>query len=200
MTASWLIQLGWRDAFVLEPEGLDGFSGWPVARGAHRPAVLGLQECPTIAPAELHPLIAAPGLAVIDLATSLQYRDRHIPGAWWAVRARLAETRAKIGAPTEIVLTGGDALLARLAAADAAALWPAARIAVLEGGNPAWYAAGYVAEAGLERATTATDDVWYKPYDHREDAARHMQAYLDWEVALVEQVKRDPTIFFRAFA
>jgi len=26
-----------------------------------------------------------------------------------------------------------------------------------------------------------------------------MQDYLDWEVALVEQIKRDPTIRFRAF-
>ena len=52
---------------------------------------------------------------------------------------------------------------------------------------------------GIERATTATDDVWYKPYDHATDFEKHAREYLDWEVALVEQIKRDPAIRFRAY-
>ena len=55
-------------------------------------------------------------------------------------------------------------------------------------------------ESGVERATTARDDVWYKPYDHASDYKKHARDYLDWEVALVDQIKRDPTIRFRAFS
>ena len=50
--------------------------------------------------------------------------------------------------------------------------------------------------------TTTLDDVWYKPYDHEHesDYEKHARAYLDWEVALVEQIRRDPAIRFRAYA
>jgi hypothetical protein len=51
----------------------------------------------------------------------------------------------------------------------------------------------------VERATTTRDDVWYKPYDHEADYAKHAREYLAWEVALVEQIRRDPTIRFRVY-
>jgi hypothetical protein len=54
-------------------------------------------------------------------------------------------------------------------------------------------------EGGVERATTTRDDVWYKPYDHASDYKQHARDYLAWEVALVDQVKRDPTIRFRSY-
>jgi 3-mercaptopyruvate sulfurtransferase SseA len=96
-----------------------------------------------------------------------------------------------------LVLTSEDGLLAHLAAPEAAALWPQVR--VLEGGNAAWLAAGRPTESGVARATTARDDVSYKPYDHASDYEKHARAYLAWEVALVDQIKRDPTIRFRAY-
>jgi 3-mercaptopyruvate sulfurtransferase SseA len=43
-------------------------------------------------------------------------------------------------------------------------------VRVLKGGNSAWFAAGRETESGVERATTARDDVWYKPYDHASDS------------------------------
>ena len=55
-------------------------------------------------------------------------------------------------------------------------------------------------EMGIERATTSTDDVWYKPYDHGDDVAeQHMRDYLTWEIALVEQIDRDSTVSFRRY-
>ena len=101
----------------------------------------------------------------------------------------------------ELVLTSEDGLLAHLAAPEAAALWPRARVQVLEGGNRAWFAENLPAESGFTRLTTDHDDVWYKPYDHEHesDYEKHARAYLDWEVALVEQIKRDPAIRFRAY-
>jgi 3-mercaptopyruvate sulfurtransferase SseA len=97
------------------------------------------------------------------------------------------------------VLTSEDGRLAHLAAPEAQALWPQAKVSVLEGGNAAWIAAGRLTEGGVERATTERDDVWYKPYDHASDYKQHARDYLAWEVALVDQVKRDPTIRFRSY-
>jgi 3-mercaptopyruvate sulfurtransferase SseA len=90
-------------------------------------------------------------------------------------------------------------LLAHLAAPEVQASWAQAWVSVLEGGNAAWIAAGKPVEGGVERATTTRDDVWYKPYDHATDYKQHARDYLAWEVALVDQVKRDPTIRFRSY-
>ena len=207
MTASWLIQLGWKDVFVLAPEGHDGFSGWPVARGGPRGAAAqgavagGLKPWPAIAPAAWYQRMRGQAdCAAIDLGSSLRHRDRHVPYAWWAARSRLIEAKKFVFNPRVLLLTSDDGFAARLAAPEAASLWPNAEVLVLAGGNAAWFAAGLPIEKGLDRATSATDDVWYKPYDHPGDVLKqHMQDYLDWEVALVEQIKRDPTIKFKAF-
>jgi rhodanese-related sulfurtransferase len=197
MTASWLNQMGWEEVYVLEPEGEFGLGDITLARGLRAPRIPVYPDWPVVRATDL----AHGGATVIDFSTSLRFRRKHIPGAWWAVRARLAEARNKIGAAKEIVLTSEDSLIARFAAPEAAALWPEAQVKVLEGGNAAWFDAGLPAETGLAMATTSLDDVWYKPYDHEheKDYEKHAKAYLDWEVALVDQIKRDPAIRFRAY-
>ena len=191
MTASWLVQMGWNDVFVLEAENGDvpQFSGLATESGPRaRPSF------------KLWPTVERPGDAtMIDFSTSLRFRAFHVPGAWWAVRSRLAEARAQIGEAKKLVLTSEDGALAHLAAPEAAALWPEATVSVLQGGNAAWRSAGGAGSTGFERLTTTPDDVWYKPYDHGANAEKHARDYLEWEVALVEQIKRDPTIRFRAF-
>ena len=185
MTASWLGQMGWNEVYVL-----DDLRGLPVESGARKaPEVKKWKtSCPP----------ASVSGTVLDLSTSLRFYHAHIPGAWWAVRSRLAEARRMVGEVKSLVLTSEDGLLAHLTAPEAAALWPDAHVSVLEGANAAWIASGRPTESGVERATTTRDDVWYKPYDHASDYQKHARDYLDWEVALVEQVKRDPTIRFRA--
>ncbi len=203
MTASWLEQMGLPAVHVLWPRGEDGFAGWPVATG---PAALRAE--PEVAPwretepESLAARLADPGIAVLDLASSLRHRERHVAGAWWAVRSRLGQARdalAALPALRELVLTADDPALARLAAPEAAALWPGVEVTVLAGGNPRWFEARLPVGAGLDRATCATDDVWYKPYDHASDYERHARAYLEWEVGLVGQIARDSTIRFRRY-
>ncbi len=182
MTASWLIQMNWPEVTVLEEPEL-------AESGPRHPKIPGTPAWQTVS--------ALPeGAAVLDLSTSLRFNHAHIPGAWWGVRSRLEEAKQKIPPFTTLVLTSEDSVLAHLAAPEAATLWVDSRILVLEGGNAAWRGS---TESGVERATTTRDDVWYKPYDHAQDYKKHAQDYLDWEVALVEQIKRDPTIRFRAF-
>ena len=183
MTASWLNQMGWNDVHVL-----DDVRGFEMASGPRPfPAISRWKTVRDVAG------------AVLDLSTSLRFHHAHIPGAWWAVRSRLPEAKAKLGEVKRLVLTSEDGTLAHLAAPEAAALWPHADVSVLEGGNASWISSGKATESGVERATTTRDDVWYKPYDHASDYKKHARAYLDWEVALVEQIKRDPTIRFRAY-
>ncbi len=191
MTASWLVQMGWEEVFVLE----GGFEGWETASGPRRIEVPLLKPWPEVAAGDLDPAAAT----VIDFSTSLRFRARHVPGAWWAVRARLEEARRRIGEAAQLVLTSEDGVLAQLAAPEVQALWPRAPVGVIEGGNAAWLAAGRETEAGIERATTALDDVWYKPYDHGADYEKHARDYLSWEVGLVEQIKREPAARFREF-
>src|SRR5690606_8578039 len=203
MTASWLEQMGLPEVCVLLPEGEDGFAGWATAEG--EAGAPGAREAPSwreIEPGALAGRLADPGIAVLDLASSLRHRARHVAGAWWGVRSRLGEARDAIAAAPvlrELVLTADDPRLARFAAPEAAALWPGVEVTVLAGGNPAWFDARLPGGTGLDRATCATDDVWYKPYDHASDYERHARAYLEWEVGLVEQIARDPTIRFRRY-
>ncbi|MGA0238472.1 MAG: rhodanese-like domain-containing protein [Acidimicrobiales bacterium] len=204
MTASWLRQLGWTDTVVLAG-GIPGLVDAGVTLRTGPSARTPVERTPTLTVAELARLLAdEPGsTVVIDLGTSVKYRTRgHIPGAWWGVRSRLDEARTAIGDAGSIVLTSTDGQLAKLAVPDARTHWPDADVVALAGGNKGWRHAGHDMEPGFERATTTPDDVWYKPYDHDEPGDvvhRHMQDYLTWEVALVEQIERDPTVGFPAF-
>ena len=182
MTASWLNQMGWNDVHVL-----DRLEGFDRERGARQPRVLGLEKWQTV---------REPEGAILDFSTSLRFYQRHIPGAWWVVRSRLVEAREKIPAGT-LTLTSDDGVLAHLSAREVVKIFQGAKVRVLEGGNTEWFARGGAAESGVERATTARDDVWYKPYDHSADYEKHARDYLAWEVALVEQIKREPSIRFR---
>jgi rhodanese-related sulfurtransferase len=199
MTASWLNQMGWSEVYVLEPEGEDGFAGWDLEAGPRVQTPAGFKPWRSVTAGELAQRLQRGGTSVLDLATSLRFRDGHIPGAWWAVRSRLDQAHSILADARALLLTSEDGALAHLAAAEAAALWPDAETSVLEGGNAAWFAARLPAETGIENATTSADDIWYKPYDHVQDYEKHARAYLSWEVALVEQIKRDPAIRFRAY-
>jgi rhodanese-related sulfurtransferase len=179
MTASWLIQMGWQDVYVLA-----SLAGFDIEHGPRNPAALAFQPWETTREASG---------TVLDFSTSLRFHYKHIPGAWWVVRSRLAEAREKIGDAKSLVLTSEDGVLAHFAAPEAQALWPKGQVRVLEGGNAAWSGPW---EEGHERSTTVRDDVWYKPYDHEAGFEKHAREYLEGEVALIEQVKRDPTIRF----
>jgi rhodanese-related sulfurtransferase len=129
---------------------------------------------------------------VVDLAPSPQYRKGHIPGAWFAIRARLAEALEQIPQRPQLVLTSPDGVLARLAAPEIEALTDRQAF-VLDGGTAAWIAAGLPLERGEGRAASAFEDVYRRPYEGADHAAEAKQAYLDWEFGLVEQLARDGT-------
>jgi rhodanese-related sulfurtransferase/predicted metal-dependent enzyme (double-stranded beta helix superfamily) len=192
MTGSWLKQMGWPEVYALEvPEAAMS------ERGARAPEALGLEDAASdrIDARALAQWLQGGAATVVDLASSLKYRAGHIPGAWFAVRARLPEALERIGATRRLVFTSPDGVLARLAAADAGALTriPAS---ALEGGTRAWREAGFELESGEQRLAAEADDVYYRPYDRRSQIDQAMHDYLAWEVALVDQLKREDYLRF----
>ena len=186
MSASWLAQMGW-EAYVLE----GGFDG-ELARGPWTPSRPPLPEAPTITAQALAGELDRGAVTVIDLAPSPAHRRGHIPGAWFAVRSRLAEALETLARDLPFVLTSPDGVLASFAAGELQALTGAAP-RVLAGGTEAWRQAGLPLESGLPRAASADNDVYRRPYEGTDNAQEAMQAYLEWEYGLVEQLGRDGT-------
>ena len=195
MTASWLVQMGW-DVAVLA----DGLSGQELVTGARPAPVLGLDRAAAdeVSPGVLQAMLAKGEAAVVDLALSGRYKRGHVPGAWYAVRARLGRALAKIGSAKPFVFTSEDGVLAHLAACDAATL-TGSHVWVLAGGNAAWVAAGFPMTQGMERLADEPDDVWLRAYDLDTGVEAAMNAYLTWEIDLVHQIERDGTMRFAQF-
>lgn len=194
MTASWLIQMGWRDVHVLA----DGLGGDLTAE-PHSPHVYGDAWPNPIEPAALQETLTNGKAVVIDLDTSLVYRDGHIPGAHWSVRSRLGAQISGLPRSPVIAVTSGDGQLASLAAGEVAALCPGSEVYALTGGTRNWQSLGLPLETGLGHALGPTGDVQYKPYDRAGGVEAAMQDYLRWEVALVEQIARDGSLVFDRF-
>jgi len=68
---------------------------------------------------------------------------------------------------------------------------------VLDGGTAAWVAAGLPVESGETHLASDRIDRYRRPYEGTNNPADAMQAYLDWEYGLVEQLKRDGTHHFK---
>ncbi|TAJ94743.1 MAG: hypothetical protein EPO10_02675 [Reyranella sp.] len=191
MTAHWLLQMGWNETYVLDHK--PAAAELTTEAEPRYPAGFTVPKVPTVAAADLHKSLAT--TLVVDLDTSLKYRDGHVPGAWFAVRANLARTLpemlAKQAGVIRIVISAPDAEIGALAAAEVADLAGALPVSVLAGGMKAWREAGLSLETGHVRMADPPTDVWYRPYDFKEDVEAAMRQYLDWEVDLVPQVQRD---------
>lgn len=133
---------------------------------------------------------------VLDMTTSANYTLRHIPGAWFVVPSQLAQALQTIPQATHYVLTCGSSLLARYAAVDVART-TGANVQVLEGGTLAWVAQGLPLEQGETHLASPRIDRYRRPYEGTDSPREAMQAYLDWEFGLVEQLGRDGTHGFR---
>ncbi|HEY0201919.1 MAG TPA: rhodanese-like domain-containing protein [Burkholderiaceae bacterium] len=201
MTASWLAQMGW-EVYVLGGVAADKRSAtgpWQTPQPTP-PAV------PTVAPRQLADWLEeargdTAAALVLDFAPSASYVQGHVPGAWFAIRAQIADALRAVPPARRVVATCGTSLLARFAAADLQAALRAlgnpAQVLVLEGGNAAWAAAGLPLEPGETRLASARTDRYRRPYEGTDAPREAMQAYLDWEYGLVAQLGRDGTHGFK---
>jgi rhodanese-related sulfurtransferase/predicted metal-dependent enzyme (double-stranded beta helix superfamily) len=194
MTAHWLLQLGWDQVYVLA----DALAGETLVKGPEPVTVPGLAAPgpETIAPAALKAALDKGEAVVVDLENSLTYRQAHIPGAWFAIRARFADSLKKLPDAKLLVLTSPDGVLAALAAPEAAKL-TGKPVKLLAGGTASWKAAGLPTEAGETHMADLADDAWYRPYDRKAGVEAAMKDYLNWELDLVAQIERDGDARFR---
>jgi rhodanese-related sulfurtransferase len=183
MTASWLKQMGWQDVCVLPEAGRETDTRAPI-----------LGSIPSDAAVEPSKVLEIDNVSVIDLSTSPHYRRGHIPGAWFAIRSRLDKALPKIQARQAFILTSEDGVLAALAVAEARAL-TSSPVYWLKGGNAAWAAAGFPLSTAAKMADDPID-VWLKPYERPNDHEAAMNAYLSWEVDLLDRIKQDGTTHF----
>jgi hypothetical protein len=191
MTGSWLRQMGWQDVYVLAETGNEtGWSTAPMLK-TETPSDAGI-DC-----ASLNALLARDAATVVDLSLSRNYVARHIPGAWYAIRTRLARALKKISPTGTLVLTSEDGVVAQLAVPEAAALTDIA-VRALIGGNRAWQAAGYRLSAEAKMADEAVDQ-WRKPYERTGDVKAAMNEYLAWETDLLPRIERDGSLRFSPF-
>jgi rhodanese-related sulfurtransferase len=191
MTASWLRQMGWKDVFVLAERGTE-LGVPPVALLGPAPPPEARMDCD-----RLSSMLAMNQATVVDLSLSANYRRAHIPGAWFAIRARLANAMPTIAPKGALVLTSEDGVLASLAVAEARALTDGA-VHYLAGGNVAWQSAGHPLASDTRMADDPID-AWLKPYERGGDTTAAMSEYLAWETDLLPRIARDGTCRFTAF-
>jgi rhodanese-related sulfurtransferase len=218
MTASWLKQMGFADVFVLAEAGAETAVPATPLLGDPPPRELAIDCTGLVA------LLARDAAAVIDLSLSRDYRAAHIPGAWFAIRARLKETLTPAPSPPSpassgglewghwrgtgrlerelrgtLVLTSEDGVLAGLAAREVEALRltdSSEQVRWLEGGNAAWRAAGHPLTDAEPRLADEPIDTWLKPYERPHDTTQAMRDYLAWEVDLPARIAADGTARF----
>ena len=193
MTAGWLRQMGHRDVFVIEG-GLDEVreTGTAIVPVPELAAPAPLIDVPGL----VHLLDSGDDTLIVDLGRSVDYREGHIPGALWGIRTRLDALRTPLGEARHVVLTSADGVLARLAVAEAGGLTGAA-VRALEGGTDAWHAFGRpLIRDRTNPPDQACADFYLRPYDRNTGVEDAMQAYLSWEIDLVNEIARDGTVRF----
>src|SRR5260370_173886 len=148
MTGSWLVQMGWPEVYVLD----GGLAGRSLVRGTATPAIPEVEaaQVATIPAAELKVLLDNGDAVLVDLAPSIAYEQGHIPGAWFAVRARLPQSLERVPKRRMLVLTSPDGVLARLATAELGDCG-FADVRVLDCGTAAWRAARLPLSTGREQ-------------------------------------------------
>ena len=190
LTASWLLQMGFAEVYVLA----DSLSGTLETGDEELPVADLPQDVDSMWADELANELADGNVLLIDVGTSQQYERGHIPGAEWALRSRLSDL---LPLEKPAVVTSDDGRLAAFAAADLCdAGCPAAYLA---GGTAGWAEAGKPIIKGATRMRHPRVDIWISP-GKQEDALEAMQAYIDWELELPEQIRRDSTANFQVKA
>ena len=196
MSASWLAQMGW-DVYVLEGLQAQDFAHTDTAT----PAIPDSQGPLTkVTPAQVKAWLADRNshTVVLDFSTSAQFVKGHIQNAWWVLRSELKQSLIAAHKGHRYVLTCHNGNASRFAAADVQAMSKAGvEVVWLEGGNTAWADSGNTLQTGDRQMAVERVDRYRRPYEGTDNAAAAMQAYLDWEFGLVEQLGRDGTHHFR---
>ncbi|QWE05100.1 rhodanese homology domain-containing protein [Polynucleobacter sp. JS-JIR-II-50] len=191
MPASWLAQMAW-DIYVLDGVNTSDLT----EKGIWKAPLPALPTIESVDAASVSNWLKSDSNTIaIDFSTHANYVKGHIPGSWYALRSQLAEAMKKIPQVDRYVITSTPAELSLFAAQEVQALTKA-EVLVLEGGNASWIKAGMNLEKGPSHLASPPLDRYKRPYEGTSVDPAAMQAYLDWEFGLVEQLGKDGTHHF----
>ncbi len=196
MSASWLAQMAW-EVHVLDDANDDQFSEagpWQAnIATASRSEIITVKD-----------LSAWQGskeqIVVIDFSKHATYIKGHIPGSYFALRSELSAALRNVPKAARYVITDDPSTarhgtLSQYIVPELKALVNK-EVYVLDGGTAAWKAAGMPLETGESRLASPAQDRYKRPYEGTAVPREAMQAYLDWEFGLIEQLNRDGTHHF----
>ena len=191
MPASWLAQMAW-EVYVLDDIKASDLT----EKGIWKAPLPSLPQVETVDAITLSNWLKNDSnTLVVDFSTHANYVKGHIPGSWYALRSQLADALQKIPRLDRYVLTSTPPELSTFVAPEFQAL-AKAEVLVLEGGNAAWTLAGLELEKGATHLASPPLDRYKRPYEGTSVDPAAMQAYLDWEFGLVEQLGKDGTHHF----
>ena len=191
MPASWLAQMAW-EVYVIDDIKASDLT----EKGAWKSPLPRFPEIQTIdAMTASTWLKNDTSTILIDLSTHANYVKAHIPGSWFALRSQFSAAIQNLPKADRYVLTSTTGELAVFASKEIQVLLDA-QVLVLSGGNQAWEAAGLEMEKGATHLASPPIDRYKRPYEGTKVDEAAMQAYLDWEFGLVEQLGKDGTHHF----
>ena len=196
MSASWLAQMAW-EVYVIKDVRLGDLTRKDTRYLSPPPAS---GECTEVTPEVLKEWLGQRNnlTMVIDVCSSAHYVKRHIPGAWWLLRSQMKQDFNRVHKANRYVLTSEDGLSARYAWQELRSCVKAnVEVFVLVGGTQAWSDLGFSLQQGESYLASPRIDRYQRPYEGVENSQQAMQAYLDWEFGLVEQLRKDGSHHFR---
>ena len=110
----------------------------------------------------------------------------------------MAQDFTRVHKANRYVLTCADGRASRYAVAELRSLVrPGIEVYWLPGGNASWMAQGFSTQQGESYVASPQIDKYRRPYEGADHSPQAMQAYLDWEHGLVEQLRKDGTHGFK---
>ncbi|MGI4815787.1 MAG: rhodanese-like domain-containing protein [Janthinobacterium lividum] len=207
VTAHWLQQLGVDVVVLKEP-----FAGQSLERGtvAHQfnGPWAGNNEIggegdkggKALVPIDVHAAAQAlrDGVPAVVFNASADFRKAHPEGAYWANRARLDALAEHFRDSARILLFGEDETSAQLAAIDLHERFPGAVLNLVQGGLPAWRAAGLPQVATPDTPADADRiDYLFWAHDRHDGNLAAIAEYLAWEAQLPTQIGDQANAAFR---
>ena len=178
--ANWLGRMNYSDiaAHKIAPQSPD------VIEAAHSPAAKLLD----------HEIVS--NHLIIDCRTSLKYKRNHIRGSMFLTRACLERDTAELPSTKPIALIADDIEYANLMARDLKTLGFTVDAIYALPRN--WESMTYQKETGFARLASPPNDMWYdaEHLDNPAQAMRENRRYIEWEKALIDDLKDEPSISY----
>ena len=189
MAAIWLRAMGY-EVYVLRQTSP---SALPANWRVQTPKIPAPQTIPGLAATEVHRQLSAPGVGLIDLRGSQDFRKAHAAGSTWATRARLSSVRA-FG---RVFLLADDVVQANYTAEDLGAMGVQV-MGLVEGGFKAWQAAGLPVESTPNLPIDADCiDFLFFVHDRHDGNLESARRYLEWETGLIAQLDEQERASFQ---